>query len=105
MDRLRHKYNPEYFYNKALSLLDTVSKDEAISWYQHPCTQSLLNSLEGDLAGLVVAWLGGGYSEEKSSSGTAQKVAKARGMAQAIDDMVQHIEEIKSLKIEGESID
>lgn len=103
MDRIRNKYNPEYFYAKAMENLDRVSKEEAIAWYNHPCTQSLRYTLEGDLAGVVVMWLGGGYSEEKSTAGTAQKQAKARGMAQAIDDMVEHIEEIKNLKIEGES--
>jgi len=105
VDRVRNKYNPEYFYNKGLACLDKVNKEEALSWYNHPCTEALRWALEGDLSGVVVMWLGGGYSEEKSSSGTAQKQAKARGMAQAIDDMLEKIEEIKNLKIEGESND
>jgi hypothetical protein len=103
MDRIRNRYNPDYFYDKSLARLDLVSKGEALSWYNHNCTQALLNSLEGDLAGIVVSWLGGGYSEEESSSGTAQKQAKARGMAQAIDDVIEHVNEIKNLKLEGES--
>ncbi len=103
MDRIRNRYNPEYFYNKSIAKLDLVTKEEALSWYNHHCTQALINSLEGDLAGIVVSWLGGGYSEEESSSGTAQKQAKARGMAQAIDDIIEHINEIKNLNIEGES--
>lgn len=104
MDLLRNRYNPEVFYTKSLNLLDSVSKEEALSWYNHPCTQSLLNSLEGDLAGIVVMWLGGGYSEEESSSATSQKQAKARGMAQAIDDILTHINDIKTVSLEGESI-
>lgn len=102
--QLRNKYNPEHYYTRALNLLDKVNKEEALSWYNHPCTEALRNALEGDLAGIVVMWLGGGYSEEKSSSGTAQKQAKARGMAQAIDDIIQHIEEIRNLNIDGESV-
>jgi uncharacterized protein YukE len=105
MDLIRNRYNPEVFYNRSLNLLDSVSKEEALSWYSHPCTQSLLNSLEGDLAGIVVMWLGGGYSEEESSSATAQKQAKARGMAQAIDDILTHLNDIKNLSLEGESLD
>jgi len=104
MDLLRNRYNPEVFYTRSLNLLDSVTKEEAVSWYSHPCTQALLNSLEGDLAGIVVMWLGGGYSEEESSSATAQKQAKARGMAQAIDDILTHINDIKTLSPEGESI-
>lgn len=100
MDHLRNKYNPQFHYDRAIAALDMVSREEALSWYNHHCTQSLLNSLEGDLAGIVITWLGGGYSEDKSSSGTAQKVSKARGMAQALDDILEHIHEIKNLKLE-----
>lgn len=102
---VRNRYNPDYFHNRSLNLLDKVNKEEAISWYDHPCTESLREALEGDLAGLVVSMIGGAYSDPKSSSGTAQGLAKARGMAQAISDMLEHIEDIKQQKIDGESID
>ena len=98
MDLLRNSYNPQAFYDRSFNLLDKVNKGEAQSWFEHPCTQALLASLEGDLAGIVVMWLGGGYAEEQSSSGTAQKQAKARGMAQAIEDVINHIQEIRTAK-------
>lgn len=101
----RHRYNPEYNYNKALDLLETVSKEDAIVWYNCPCTQALLNSLEGDLAGVVLMLIGGAYLDDKSSSGTAQKVSKAIGMTSAINDVIEHIKEIKDLKVEGESVE
>jgi hypothetical protein len=100
-NQLRNKYNPEYYHNRAISLLDLVDPVEAINWYNHPCTEALRNALEGDLAGVVIMWLGGAYSDEKSTSGTAQRQAKARGMANAIDDMIEHIEGIKNLNLEG----
>ena len=102
MDRLRHKYNPDVFYQKAEAILDGMSRDETLNWYDHPCTKSLRLSLEGDMAGIVVMWLGGGYSDEDTTDGTAQKQAKARGMANALDDMLEHIENIKTLSLEAE---
>ena len=105
MDRLRNKYNPSYHYLKAEDALEHVTQEEAVSWYKHPCTASLRNSLEGDMAAIVATWLGGGYSEESSTDGTAQRQAKARGMAQALDDMLEHIEQLKTLKLEGEEIE
>jgi hypothetical protein len=96
VDLLRNRYNPQAFYDRSFNQLDLVSRGECESWYEHPCTQALLASLEGDLAGIVVMWLGGGYAEEMSASGTAQKQAKARGMAQAIEDVINHVAEIRS---------
>ena len=105
MDRLRNKYNPNYYYSLAEDALSAITKEEADSWYKHPCTVSIRNSLEGDMAAIVATWLGGGYSEEKSTDGTAQKQAKARGMAQALDDILEHIEQVKALNLEGEAIE
>ena len=102
-NRVRNRYNPEYFYNKALAHLELVSTEEAIAWYAHPCTKSLIMALEGDLAGLVVTMVSGAYIDAESSSGTAQSLAKAVGMSSAINDMLEHIEEVKSLKLEGEN--
>ena len=98
MDLLRNRYNPQAFYDRSFNLLDQVGKGEAQSWYEHPCTQALLASLEGDLSGIVVMWLGGGYAEQESTAGTAQKQAKAIGMAQAIEDVINHIQEIRTAK-------
>ncbi len=103
MDLIRNRYNPQAFYDVATKILDNVSKEEAIGWYNHPCTQSLLNSLEGDIAGIVVMWLGGGYSSEESSAETSQRQAKARGMAQAMNDIIEHINDVKNLNLDGDS--
>lgn len=103
--QLKSKYNPDYHYLQARRLLDDVNPSDAEGWYNHPCTQALRHALEGDLSGIVIVWLGGGYSDDKSATGTAQRNAKARGMAQAIEDMAQYIEEIKNLKLSGESVD
>ena len=100
--KLQRKYNPESSHRLAMRLLSGVTKGEAESWFKHPCTQSLLAGLDGDLAGTVAVWLGGGYSSEESSDGTAQKQAKARGMAQAIQDMLDRIDDIKALKEDTE---
>jgi hypothetical protein len=100
--KLQRKYNPEISHDLAERLLEGVTNTEAESWFKHPCTQSLLAGLDGDLAGTVAVWLGGGYSSEESSDGTAQKQAKARGMAQAIQDMLDRIDDIKALKEDTE---
>jgi uncharacterized protein YukE len=102
---LRARYNPEYYHNLAEKHLDGVSAEEAIAWHSHACTQSLLASLEGDLDGIVTMWVGGGYSNEDSIDATSQLNAKARGMAEALEDVIKTIEEIKNLKLEGESYD
>jgi hypothetical protein len=100
--RLRNRYNPEYFHSKAVEILEAMSPEEARSWYDHPCTESLRMSLEGDLSGIVVTWLGGGYTGDTSSSQTAQEQAKARGMAQSIDNLLEHLQSIRDLSLEGE---
>lgn len=104
MNNLKHKYNPEYYYLKAQELLETVSQEDAAAWYQHPCTQSLLNSIEGDLSGIVLMWLGGAYSSEESSDLTVQRSAKARGMAQAGNDIINTISSIRKLTLREESV-
>lgn len=103
-NKIKHRYNPDYFHQQAISLLDTVSPEDAAAWYHHPCTKSLLSSLEGDLAGLVVLWLGGGFSNEDNVDVTSQRTAKARGMAQSIEDVMDHINNIRKLSIRGEHV-
>ncbi len=101
----RNRYNPEYYHNKSLELRDTVSKEDALAWYNHPCTQSLRNALEGDLSGIVLTWIGGAYFDEESSSGTAQKHSKALGMIQAVSGFLDTLDEIRDNRSEGEEYD
>lgn len=104
MKNLKHRYNPDYFYGQAKEYLSTVDPEDALSWYNHPCTKSLVSSLEGDVAGIIIMWLGGAYSSEDSSDLTAQRVAKARGMAQAANDVIDAIRNIRKLSIRGENV-
>lgn len=103
--RVRQRYNPDWHHVKAQEFLDKVSREECEAWYNHPCTKSLLMSLEGDLSGIVLLWLSGAYSSEEHADSTAQQQAKARGMAQAISDMLEHIESVKERKLEGDIVD
>ena len=102
LEQVKHRYNPEHFHSKSLRLLDEVTSDQCKEWYMHPCTQALVNGLEGDISGVVLTWLGGGYSKEDSSDVTAQRSAKARGIAQAINDMLDSINNIRDNVVEGE---
>ena len=43
-------------------------------------------------------WIGGGYSDEQSIDATAQNEAKARGMAQAIEDVLNKIDDLVSAR-------
>lgn len=100
--KLQDRYDPDKGYELSARLLEGVDREEAESWFKHPCTMSLIASLEGDLAGIVSIWLGGGYSNEEYSDATAQLQAKARGMAQAYQDMIEHINDLRKT---GETIE
>lgn len=105
MESLRNKYDPEFYHLKSRAFLDETTKEERLQWVRNPCTKSLMYALEGDLAGIVSAWLRGEYSSEVTADGTAQLQAKARGMAQALDDILEHIQEIKRDSTEEEETD
>ncbi len=102
---LKDKYDPHYHYRKGEEYLDAINKEEAEAWFSHPCTKALIQSLEGDFAGHVLVWVGGGYSNEESTDATVQMQAKARGQAQAIDDVLERIHEIRDIRIIGEEED
>lgn len=82
------------YYEKAEQEKQYLSKEELVSWIDHPCTQALRHTLQGDQQGLMEMLIGGAYSKEESIDATAQNYAKARGMAQAIDDILEYIETI-----------
>lgn len=102
LELVKHRYNPEHFHSKALRIIDELSEEECRSWYEHPCTRSLVNSLEGDVSAIVLMWLSGGYSKEDSVDTTSQRQAKARGMVQAINDILEHVKQIRDRALEGE---
>lgn len=95
-------YNEDLLRQTAEEALDNVSKDEARQWYSHPCTKALSNAIQADMCGILNVWLGAGYAEEKSIDATAQRDAKARGMAQALDDVLETIAQISAKELNGE---
>ena len=84
--------NAQEYYDKAEQERNYLSKEEIVSWIDHPATQALRHTLQGDQQGLMEMLLGGAYAREESIDATAQNYAKARGMAQAIDDILDYIE-------------
>lgn len=105
MEQISHRFNPDYFYTRSQRELDGVSKEECIAWFNHPCTKCLREALEGDIAGIVSMWLAGAYSNEESSETTSQRQAKARGMAQAAENMLAFIRDIKAKSLQGDEIE
>lgn len=93
--RLEEQLDPSRFYDLAQDILGAVDKEERISWYNHPMTQALRYSLNGDLIGIFAMWIEGAYAVEESTDGTAQRQAKARAMAQSISDVLEYIEDLK----------
>lgn len=104
MDKIRNKYNPDFHYSKSLEWLGVVSPEDAMAWYAHPCSKALREALEGDLAGIVVNWIGGAYSNEENASATSQRQAKARGMAQSIEDILIAMKDISKLSLRGDNV-
>jgi len=95
VNKLQQKYNPDHGYSLAERLLSEVEESDAEIWFKHNCTQALIAALDGDIAGCVNVWLSGGYASTDSTDATAQLQAKARGMAQALQDVQEHILEIR----------
>lgn len=94
MDKVKHKYNPDYYYEKATQVLETVGNSEIEAWYMHSCTQALLLLLEGDLSNIITSWKDGAYTSTTSDQ-TLQLNSKHLGMAQTIDNIIDHIREMK----------
>lgn len=92
--RLHDKLDPQPFYKRAILISESLTREECEAWANHPCTRLLRLSLEGDVCGIAGGWIGGMYSNEESVEATAQMQAKARGMAQAIDSILEKIEDI-----------
>lgn len=93
-------YSEDRFRRDFEEALDIVTKEEALQWYQHPCTKALEAAIQGDMCGILNMWLEGAYSDEKSIDVTAQREAKARGMSQAMDDVLETIQHIGYLELE-----
>lgn len=95
-------YNEKQFRKNVEEALDVVDLQESQAWLKHPCTQALRNAIQADMVGILNVWLDSGYSDEKSVDATAQCDAKARGMAQVLDDILETVEQIGNNKLEGD---
>lgn len=96
-------YNEDRFRRDFEEALDIVSVEDAQQWLKHPCTQALTSAIQGDMCGIIGMWLAGAYSDEKSVDSTAQREAKARGMSQAMEDILETIQDIGYLKVGEEN--
>ena len=105
MDLLSRFYNEEKFRRNAEQAMDIADMGECQSWLKHPCTQALRNMISADICGVLNVWLAAGYADEKSIDASVQREAKARGMAQALDDILGTIEEIGYKRLEGDDYD
>ena len=95
-------YNEDRFRRDCEGTLNAVTKEEATTWLRHPCTQVLSYAIQADMCGIINLWLDGAYSDEGSVDSTAQRTAKSRGMAQAMDDILETIQNIGHLEMNGE---
>lgn len=93
MDRIRNKYNPEISELKAEKALTGLSKTEFQGWLQHPCTQSLRYTLEAGLDNIVLNMVKGAYTE-KTPDGSMMQHSRAIGMADMIEEIMTHIEQM-----------
>lgn len=95
-------YNEERFRKDVEENLSIVNSEEASAWLRHPCTVALRAAVQGDMCGILNVWLDGGYSSEESIDATAQREAKARGIAQTLDDILETIDQIGYLEMKGD---
>ena len=100
--RLRNKYDPEISYKKADEFATFSSKEEALQWWENPCTQEMIHRLEGDMSTALMFFLEGGYVNYESADNSALLSAKAQGHVQAIYDILETIESIKRKRDEQE---
>lgn len=95
---LLKRLNSAAYAERSEALLQGIGRDERRSWYEHPVTEAFKLSLEADIAGILALWLEGAYAEAASSDETAQRQAKARGIAQALNDVLEWIEDLREVE-------
>lgn len=91
-------YNEDRFRRDFEEAIEVVTREEALVWLKHPCTQALSSAIQADMCGILNLWLEGAYAKEDSVDATAQREAKARGMSQAMDDILETIQNIGHLE-------
>lgn len=95
-------YHADRFRTDAIEAVDVVDLGEAQGWVKHPCTQALKSSIQADMCSIINSWIDGGFGDGHSSEATAMMQAKALGIIQTLDDLLDTIEDIGVKKLEGE---
>jgi len=90
-----HRESTVELYEKAEKLFLSVPKEEAIAWSKHPITQSLIQSLYGDMAGHFEGWLNGDFTGNTGDE-TIQKNSKALGGVSSIESVLSWIEDAQT---------
>jgi hypothetical protein len=88
-------YNPTESYDLARKVINEAGKDAVASWKGNPLTLALKMTLVGDLSNIVSTVLTGGYNSEHSVDATAQRIAEAQGKAAALQDIIDHIDNLQ----------
>lgn len=78
---------------RAYTELNLATRGERESWLQHPCTRSLLHTLDADSMDITEAWSNGNYTAE-SKDGTMQLNAEALGHFKAVSSILDFVEGI-----------
>lgn len=81
---------------KANTNLDVVSKGDVQSWYDHPCTKALVNTLQSDMAAIQHSWSIGAFTGAASSE-TIQKNSEAIGSLKSTRFMLEWIEDLMTV--------
>lgn len=95
----------ERYRKEAIEASEMMSTDEAKAWLKHPCTLALTNAIQADMCGIIDAWLGASYTNPESADASVMQDNKARGMAHAMEDILETIDKIgrkNFLDYEGE---
>ena len=90
MDQLDRKllaarYDPDPAYEQAQLIRMSVTSADWEAWLHNPMTKALMLQLEGDIAGMFLYWSNGAYGASLVED------AKARGMLNAVNDILEAI--------------
>lgn len=78
-------------HDKAYNHLEVMTEAEALAWKEHPITQALKETLQGDFLSFFEQWGAGNLTGETIDQ-TVQQNARAVGHVQAIESVVEWIE-------------
>lgn len=73
---------------------DNMTREEVMAWLNHQCTKDLVERIRFTRDDTVHKWTQGAFVAE-TAEGTAQKNAQALAWVQALDGVLQDIEDLK----------